>query len=405
MLVGTKLAQTRVGHHVTSKLQHGVTSPSREALEARPSRPVRPGGRNVLFISHCDFTGNSAFHVFSIATEIEQRGWSPAIAVPRSPGGVRDLGRPGFQVRSFRDVQRGRLRFSNGRGPDLVHAFTPRQPVRSLTMSLVGRYGCPYIVHLEDNEMAVQDAVISAYDPTAAGSFIEGAAGMSVVIDRLLELKPDQVPGAVIWPGYDGAIDRPGRSRDDIRRDVGLADGELAILYPGNVHEVNADEVRSLYESVEALRAAGRNVVLVKSGWNRVSHTRLPKLGRGIRDLGWISRRRVLELLTAADILVQPGAPGPFNDYRFPSKLPEFLASSRPVILPRSNIGLELEDGVEAMLLSHGGADEISEKVSFLADDPELRSRIGEAGRAFAVRELQWSKSIHQIIHLYEDMR
>jgi hypothetical protein len=43
-------------------------------------------------------------------------------------------------------------------------------------------------------------------------------------------------------------------------------------------------------------------------------------------------------LLALADLLVQPGKPDAFNDYRFPSKLPEFLSVGRPVILPDTNI-------------------------------------------------------------------
>ncbi len=55
--------------------------------------------------------------------------------------------------------------------------------------------------------------------------------------------------------------------------------------------------------------------------------------------------------LALADAFVQPGAPDEFNRYRLPSKLPEFLAMGRPVILPRCNIGNELSDRENAMLL------------------------------------------------------
>jgi glycosyltransferase involved in cell wall biosynthesis len=403
-LLATKVAQTHAGARVANWVQRrSAGAVTRDATETPPRRPIRADGRNVLFVSHCDFTGNSAYHVFSIARELERLGWSPAIAVPRNPGGVRDLGRPRprFQVLSYRNVRQGQLAFPDGEGPDVVHSFTPRQHVRNLTLDAVRRYGCLYVVHLEDNELEVQSAVASGYDPAATASFLEGAAGMSVIVDRLLELKPESMPGVVIWPGYEESIDRPGRPRAEIRRDVGLANDELAVVYTGNVHEVNIDEVRSLYESVASMRGSGREFVLVKSGWNRVSPDRLPRLGRGIRDLGWISRRRIPELLIAADVLVQPGSPGQFNDYRFPSKLPEFLASARPVVLPRTNIGLHLQDGVEAMLLDHGGPTEISEKVALLADDPALRERLGERGREFALRELQWSTNIHQVIDLY----
>ncbi len=118
------------------------------------------------------------------------------------------------------------------------------------------------------------------------------------------------------------------------------------------MHRANTDEVRSLYEAVQRLRSDGHRVVLVKSGWNTVPSSELPKLGEGIQDLGWIGRSRVFELLQAADILVRPGAPGPFNHYRFPSKLPEFLASGRPVVLPKTNLGLHLKEGAEAFCSS-----------------------------------------------------
>jgi glycosyltransferase involved in cell wall biosynthesis len=217
-------------------------------------------------------------------------------------------------------------------------------------------------------------------------------------------LKPVHIPGVVIWPGYDEALDRPGRTRDAVRSDVGLGDDQLALLYSGNVHEANAEEVASLYGAVAQLRSDGRDVVLVKSGWTDVSPSRLPKLGDALRDVGWIGRGRVFELLGAVDVLVQPGAPGAFNDYRFPSKLPEFLASGRPVVLPRTNIGLHLEDGVEALLLEDGGAAEIEEKVARLADDAELRLRLGTAGRAFAHRRLRWSSNVGEVARLYESV-
>jgi len=317
---------------------------------------------------------------------------------------VSELGRPDFQILSYRRIRQGKLAFPDGKGPDLVHAFTPRTPVRSLTDDVLRQYGGRYVLHLEDNEAAVQAAVVAAHDPEAAAAFLNGASGISVVIDRLLELKPALVPGAVIWPGYDEALDRPGRTREAVRGDVGLEDDQLALLYSGNVHEANVEEVASLYGAVAQLRSDGRDVVLVKSGWTDISASRLPSLGEAMRDVGWISRGRVFELLGGVDVLVQPGAPGAFNDYRFPSKLPEFLASGRPVVLPRTNIGLHLEEDVEALLLDEGGTAEIEEKVARLADDPELRQRLGTAGREFARRRLRWSSNVGEVVRLYESV-
>ena len=398
------LGRTRLGRRAKTLRRLVVRHRRQAPAKVLPRRPTRPTGRNVLFVSHCDFTGSSAYHVYSIATELERRGWSPAIAVPGNPRGVRDLGRPAFPVLSFRDVRHGRLRFADGSGPDLAHAFTPREWVRRLTLEVVGRQGCPYVVHLEDNEAAVQQSVVGAYDPAAASGFVAEADGVTAVVDRLLELKPEQVLGAVFWPGYDESIDHLSRSRAEIRCDIGLKPDDIAVVYTGNVHEANANEVGSLYEAVSFLRARGRQVVLVKSGWNSIPPSRLPKLGRGIRDLGWIKRRRVLELLHAADILVQPGAPGPFNDYRFPSKLPDFLASGNPVILPRTNIGVRLEHEAEALVLERGDAVDIAAAIRQLAANAELHARVAKGGRAFAHRELTWPRAGDQVESLYREV-
>lgn len=391
-----------------SRLKTAWRVPS--GIEARQAeRPMRlprrrNGGRNVVLVSHCDFTGNSAYHVHAIACELYRRGWSPVMLVPGRPRGHRELGRSAFPVLSFNAARRRKLTFPDGGDPDLVHAFTPREPVRRTTLDVVHQFGCPYVVHLEDNELAVRRAVARGYDPVRGSRFLAEASGVTAVVEKLLEFKPAHVPGAVVWPGYDADIDL-GRSRESVRRDIGLDGSSLAVVYTGNVHLANADHVAELYEAVRAMRHDGANVVLVKTGWNSIPAASLPRLGDGIIDLGWIRRRHVFELLRAADVLVQPGTPGPFDDYRFPSKLPEFLAAGRPVVLPRTNIGLHLRDGVEALLLERGDAAEIRAKIELLAADAEMQKAIGQRGREFAVRELQWSRTVSGVESVYDAAR
>src|SRR5262245_38329409 len=110
--------------------------PIKRAIRKRFAGGASPGGirsypareraeqPNVLLISHCDFTGNSAVHAYQIATELHKRGYQVAIAVPGNPRTVDDVGRPSFAVTSHREARRGLPIFPNGRGPELVHAFT-----------------------------------------------------------------------------------------------------------------------------------------------------------------------------------------------------------------------------------------------------------------------------------------
>jgi glycosyltransferase involved in cell wall biosynthesis len=278
-----------------------------------------------------------------------------------------------------------------------VHAFTPRAPVRRVTLAASEAAACAYVVHLEDD-----DARIVGGTPAAdREAFVGGSAGVTVVIERLLELKPEHVPGAIVWPGFDESVLSPTRAREDVRRDLDVEERDVVLVYTGNIHETNLDAMRELYLGVARLRESGVPAVLVRTGWSFVPDAFLPPLGEGIRDLGWVARRHIPDLLHAADVLVQPGSPGGFDDYRFPSKLPEFFASGRPVVLPRTNLGLHLRDGAEALLLDRGDAVEIAEKVALLAASPKLSAELGEGGHAVAMRELRWSKSVDQVVDLY----
>lgn len=391
---------------------------------ARTSQPRRIA--NVLFVSHTDFSGNSAWHVLGIATELRERGLEPMIAIPDDLETAREAGDRGFPIVALERVLAEGAPFPDGRGPDLVHAFTPRELVREATSAIVAGTDRAYVIHLEDNDGAILSAELggagpdelarlpaAALDPLVGRSrvhplrgrrFVERAAGASVVTDRLLELVPPGMPSAVVKPGFDPAVLEPQRGRTDVRAELGLDDEEFAIAYTGSVHTANAADVRSLYAAVAALRDDGHRVVLVKTGWDGPEAAELPQVGRGIRNLGHVARSFIPSLLGAADALVQPGAPGDFDDYRFPAKLPDFLASGRPVILPRANIGLELRDGHDALLLERGTTEELFGAILRLRDDPGLAEAVGRRGREFALRELRWSKSADAVRALYGEV-
>src|SRR5262249_514146 len=121
----------------------------------------------------------------------------------------------------------------------------------------------------------------------------------------------------------------------------------------------------------------------------------------GIMRLGFIARDQVPRLVGAADLLVQPGRPDAFNDYRFPSKLPEYLASGVPVVLADSNIGRVLKDGEEVIKLDASDAYDIAAKIELFLQDAELGRRIGARGRDFALDQLTWGKAAATALELY----
>src|SRR5215468_1918123 len=162
---------------------------------------------NVVFVSHCDFTGNSAMHLFSIANELSRMDVRSAVCVPSNPGSIEGHGIPHFQVLEHKQAAAVGVRFADGKGPDLVHAWTPRESVRQTAEALVRRHRCPYFVHLEDNEEAIVadelsgtsweefaslpveilDATVPVHrsHPIRYREFLSHAAGVSALMDRL----------------------------------------------------------------------------------------------------------------------------------------------------------------------------------------------------------------------------
>jgi hypothetical protein len=210
-------------------------------------------------VAHCNFRGNSAMHVFSLAVELQKHGHECCILVPDSPATVHEHGEPSFGVMDYVSALKNGLSFTGGAGPDILHAWSPREHVRKITQALVREFGCPYAVHMEDNEEqivqdelggidyselrllpdGVVDGLITPYrsHPRRYRDFIARADGFSCLIDRLLEFKPESVPGVVFWPGFDAPFANISETdRLAARSRFGLAQDDIVLLYSGNVH-------------------------------------------------------------------------------------------------------------------------------------------------------------------------
>ncbi len=364
-------------------------------------------------------------HIFSIANVLEELGVNCAVCLPNSVETVFDHGVPRFEILPYARATET-FRFRDGKGPDLIHAWTPREMVRKLTERLASIHACPYLVHLEDNEEIILKTECPGYSyaelerlppgmldslvpehrshPVHYRSFLRNAAGVTALMDRLLEFKHKDQPGLLFWPGFDeefrNLADLPGIAA--WRRTT-----EFVVVYTGNTHETNAPEVRALFLAVQALLRRGASIQLLKTGWNYVEDRSWIQDGvdsGAVIDLGFVPRREVPALLSAASILVQPGCANQFNDYRFPSKLPEFLVSGKPVILPRSNIGRFLRDGMDAVLLEEGNAIELAGKIEKLLADTRLAARLSRNGREFALRKLEWRNNVPPIKDFYEQI-
>jgi glycosyltransferase involved in cell wall biosynthesis len=232
---------------------------------------------------------------------------------------------------------------------------------------------------------------------------MEEADGITVITPALRHVAPEHVPKIILAPGADEIPPLTPVERQAVRLSAGIADGERMVVYPGGMNSANQRDILDLYFAIDLLCRRGHSVKLVRTGDEAPQPVsdRFDAVRRERSvDLSRVTRARLIKLLAAADLLIQPGAPGDFDDFRLPSKLPDFFASGRPVILPRANLGLRVRDGEEALLLDRGDANEIAEKAALLLSDPIRAEAIGAAGRRFA-STLSWQAGADALMKFY----
>lgn len=396
---------------------------------ARASRPTAKTDRplNVLFLLPGSFASNSALHVAALANELCLAGHSCTVAVPHDLGTLTHHRSPLFRGLLHPDAESGVI-FPDGREPQIIHAWTTRENVRQLTEKLRARHGARVVVHLEDNEQeilalslgrpvaelekmsAVELAPLVPADlthPHHGRKFLAQADGVTVIIDKLRELVPGDRPCQTIWPAADARYFHARPRPADFRRTLEATPGESVLFYHGNVHAANAAEVRELYLAVLQLNRAGSPVTLIRSGLDRVDFlgALAGEVAPHVLSLGQILHHHHLPpLLALADIFVQPGRADAFNDYRFPSKLPEFFSIGRPVVLPRTNLGTQVRHGTDAYVLDRADAASIATAVTELRRDRVLYDRLSAGALAFAEQHFSWRRSAEALAKFYQTL-
>jgi glycosyltransferase involved in cell wall biosynthesis len=382
---------------------------------------------HVVFVSYYSFACNSGGHIACLGNALMQHGARVTVFVPFDPSSATLHGAVNFACREFSEREAWLAAEQPDPEQTLIVAWTPRENVRLFVGTLRERLRCPYLVHLEDNEEVLtaanlglsRDALrqlppaeldrrLSVDDrlahPGRFPRFIAGSAGITALADSLRNFAPAGHKHCVFWPGYNPAffgprpVDYPGR------RALGIADDTTVLVYPGNVHSANVAEVRSLYLATCILNRQGMKTLLIRTGEDYVpvlDHT-LHEAACHYISLGKLaSQAGVAATLALADVLVQPGHAGLFNDYRFPSKLPEFFALGRPVLLPASNLGHYVRPGLDAIVLQRGDALDIAAALRSLVPDTDRRQRLAASAREFAGRHFQWPEIAGRLAGYY----
>ncbi len=333
-----------------------------------------------------------------------------------------------YRVFTYSETLEDCTLFPDNQPPDIIHAWTPREIVRKQWNALHQRFpSSKLIIDLEDNEEAILELHVkrSIYElralpeeqlrrilsdcfshPILYRDFLKQADGVTGIMDTLAEFVPAGTPYHVLWPIVD--IDLfafPGRDLSG-REQLGIRPDEIVITYPSNVHAANAEDVRSLYLAVALANREGIPTRLVRAGEDFCNFLGHPDdwARQYAIECGFIPHQRVTELLKLADFFIQPGRQNSFNKYKLAAKIPEIMATGKPVVLPAANIGRFLKDREEAFLLQRGDALDMLDAIKTLHADKAMADRIALGSRAFAERHFTQDAVIRKLEQFYANI-
>lgn len=381
---------------------------------------------NILFVNYGDFTSNSLNHIAGFANALIERGHACIVAVPERKASISVIPNARFTGALFDEILAQPRCFPDGRGADIIHAWTPRELVRRFVVRYQSSVDTParVIVHLEDNEthlvesytgipfsqlrelepnLLVEKLLDSLPHPLRHQAFLFAADGVTHIVETLRAFIPSDTPHLLLPPGVDFDAYRPQPEDPQLRRELGIAEGVKIIAYTGSATFANQSEVRELYEAVDLLNGHGVPTKLIRTGITPPEFLQSlpPTLTEHVLHLGFVEKAKLPRLLALSNVLVQPGRPGPFNDFRLPSKLPEFFAAGRPVILPATNVGAEVRDGVDGLLLQSGSPDEIAALCRRVFENSALAAELGKNAAAFARSRFSLSQNTERLNAFY----
>lgn len=371
---------------------------------------------HIVFACYQGFASNSAGHVFCLANALAHGGIRVTVFVPFDAELAQNHGVTSFDVQEFAHLPNWLEEQPIRPQETILVAWTPRENVRRFAQAFLHNIHCPYLVHLEDNEQLITarnigcdlyeleklsteelDRRLAADDrlshPHHFRKFLADADGLTVLMDTLRTFGRPRQAVHVFWPGFNDRFfsNRPVDFAG--RRELSIDDDELVLTYSGNVHSANQTEVLSLYLSIALVNRLGFKTRLIRTGedFAPVLDASLSEIQEHVIHLGKLaSQSEVANAMAMANVLVQPGRSDSFNDYRFPSKLPEFFAMGRPVILPAANLGRFVRDGEDCLVLRRGDAFEIAEHLQQLHRNPVLAERLGRNALTFANKHFRW---------------
>jgi glycosyltransferase involved in cell wall biosynthesis len=186
-----------------------------------------------------------------------------------------------------------------------------------------------------------------------------------------------------------------------------LKDGKRYLV--GYVGTMNSqDGLDILVEVAQYLKELGRRDIrfVCVGGGPELPTLRKMVRERSLADMvhftGFIPDREMLEVLSTADVCVNPDKPCQMNDISTMIKVLEYMALGKPIVQFDSKEGRFSAEGASLYADKNNQVPDFANKILWLLEHPDERKKMGEAGRNRIESELAWKHSVGNLLAAYE---
>ena len=128
--------------------------------------------------------------------------------------------------------------------------------------------------------------------------------------------------------------------------------------------------------------------------------------GRDLLDTvhftGRVSDEELLEILSTADVCVNPDRPSEMNDISTMIKIMEYMALGKPIVQFDSKEGRFSAQEASLYACKNDGVADFAAKITWLLERPEERKKMGEFGRKRIEEQLAWEYSVPNLLAAYQ---
>jgi glycosyltransferase involved in cell wall biosynthesis len=273
--------------------------------------------------------------------------------------------------------------------PDIVNAHNPG----ALTYALLAKFRRnAHVIMTRHGQEAI--------NPLPSGiklRFTDSVIAVSEAAGQAMKRRRPETAGHIDVIRNGVHLDRPARSREAVRAELGLGDGLVGVIV-ARIDRLKGHRI--LLDALKLLKDRGTaiTVLIVGDGPERAAmeeNARQHGLDRDwVRFLGF--RDDIADLLAASDLFLLPSL-----TEGMPLSVLEAMAQRLPVVATSvGGIPELMQDGVHGLLIPTENPAALAEAIGKLADDPAKRAAMGESG----YNRVKDDFSFAEMARRYEDL-